>query len=104
MRTKLIIKLGIIGLAVIFFLGMASYSTDQEATSQGKPERTPELYEVSITINGNNPGIDTGTGLCGSFGHFYAGFVGMKKRQTVIQRILQCSRDFRVGVAQELGA
>jgi len=39
MREKLITKLGILGLAAIFLLSMASYSTDQEVTTQGKPEK-----------------------------------------------------------------
>ncbi len=39
MRKKLIIKLGILGLAAIFLLSMASYSTDQEVTTRGKPDK-----------------------------------------------------------------
>ncbi len=39
MRKKLIIKLGILGLAAIFLLSMASYSTDQEVTTQGKQDK-----------------------------------------------------------------
>ena len=39
MRKKLIAKLGILGLAAIFLLSMASYSTDQEVTTRGKPDK-----------------------------------------------------------------
>jgi len=69
MRDKLIKKLAIVGLAAIFLLSMALYSTDQDATAQGKG-KPPELYKVSISINDGGPGIDTG--FCGSLGYFYA--------------------------------
>ncbi len=39
MRKKFIAKLGILGLAAIFLLSMASYSTDKEVTTKGKPDK-----------------------------------------------------------------
>lgn len=41
MREKLITRLGILGLAVILCLSLASYSIDQEAITQAKPDKPP---------------------------------------------------------------
>lgn len=72
MREKLLIKLGILMLAVIFLAGMSSYSAPQvkiqaKGGVKGKPEKPgkpgdgggnsiPELFTVSITMNGG-PGF-----------------------------------------------
>lgn len=76
MKDRPINKLGILMLAVIFLLSMASYSIAQGITVQGKakkppkPPELPELYKVTIIINNDGPGIET-LG-CESVGYFYA--------------------------------
>ena len=75
MRKKLIAKLGILGLAAIFLLSMASYSTDQEVTTRGKPDKPckpgkpkTELIEFSGDLQGGQP-VD---GCCPNAGPFPA--------------------------------
>jgi len=74
MRKKFFIKLGVLGLAAIFLLSMSSYGPAQKGGKGGKGgKEPPELYKVTISINGDAPGIETldmGLG-CGS-GYFYA--------------------------------
>jgi hypothetical protein len=75
MRDKFIKKLAIVGLAAIFLLSMSSYAPPQKGKG-GKDKGPPELYEVSISINGSGPGIENqdmyGNPVCGSKGYFYA--------------------------------
>lgn len=73
MRKKLIIKLGILGLAAIFLLSMASYSTDKEVTTRGKPDKPDkpgkpktEWIEFSGDLVGGQP-VD---GCCPNAGPF----------------------------------
>ncbi len=76
MRKKLIIKLGILGLAAIFLLSMASYSTDKEVTTRGKPDKPDkpgkpgkpktELIEFYGDLVGGQP-VD---GCCPNAGPF----------------------------------
>jgi hypothetical protein len=64
MREKLITKLGILLLAAIFLLSMASYSTAQgKKKKPGGDDRSAELYKVTISINDtlnekNVPGLE----------------------------------------------
>jgi hypothetical protein len=66
MSKKLIAKLGILGLALIFFLSMASYSIDQEVTAQGKPDPKAE----QITFCGDLEGDEAVYGCCPNAGPF----------------------------------
>jgi len=70
MRKKLIIKLGILGLAAIFLLSMASYSTDQEVTTQGKPDKPGESKTELITFEGDLAGYQAVDGCCPNAGPF----------------------------------
>jgi len=76
MRNKLINKLAIVGLAAIFLLSMSSYGPAQKGGKGGKGgKEPPELYKVTMSINGSGPGIETlglGQSVCGSDGYFYA--------------------------------
>ncbi len=67
MREKRITKLGILGLAAIFLLSMASYSTDQEVTTQGKPDK-PKAEQ--ITFWGDLQGDDEVYDCCPNAGPF----------------------------------
>ena len=77
MRKELITKLGILGLAAIFLLSMASYSTNQEVTTQGKPDKPgkshtewiefiPDSDPFQPTLAGGQP-VD---GCCPNAGPF----------------------------------
>ena len=70
MRKKLITKLGILGLAAIFLLSMASYSTDQEVTTQGKPDKPGESKTELITFEGDLAGYQAVDGCCPNAGPF----------------------------------
>jgi len=70
MRKKLITKLGILGLAAIFLLSMASYSTDQEVTSQGKPDKPGKLKAEWIQFTGDLVGAQEVVGCCPNAGPF----------------------------------
>lgn len=83
MSIKLFSKLGILMLAVIFLMSMVSYSIPQgKGKGKDKPDKpgkpgggdAPEIYKVTISINGDSPGFETGT--CGFDNYFYA--VGKK--------------------------
>ena len=73
MRKKLIIKLGILGLAAIFLLSMASYSTDKEVTTKGKPDKPfkPGKPEKEwIAFDGDLVGSQVVEGCCPNAGPF----------------------------------
>jgi hypothetical protein len=74
MRKKLIIKLGILGLAAIFLLSMASYSTDQEVTTQGKPDKPGKPGKPTnvewIQFTGDLEGGQPVVGCCPNAGPF----------------------------------
>jgi len=73
MRRELIAKIGILGLAVIFLLSMASYSTDQEVTTQGKPDKPvkPDNPKAEqITFQGDLEGDEAVFGCCPNAGPF----------------------------------
>lgn len=78
MRNKLIKKLTIVGLAAIFLLSMSSYGPAQKGGKGGKGgKEPPELYKVTMSIIGDNPGIENldmpgNIPVCGSPGYFYA--------------------------------
>jgi hypothetical protein len=75
-RKKLITKLGILGLAVIFLLSMASYSTVQEVTTHGKPDRPDKPGKPGkpktewIQFTGNLVGGQPVDGCCPNAGPF----------------------------------
>jgi hypothetical protein len=73
MRKKLIIKLGILGLAAIFLLSMASYSTVQEVTTQGKPDKPDKPGKSKtewIAFDGDLVGGQPVDGCCPNAGPF----------------------------------
>jgi len=71
MRKELITKLGILGLAAIFLLSMASYSTDQEVTTQGKPDKPPGKSKTEwIEFWGDLVGAQPVDGCCPNAGPF----------------------------------
>jgi len=73
MRVKFITKLGILGLAAIFLLSMVSYSIDQEATTQGKPDKPgkPDNPKAEqITFWGHLEGDEAVYGCCPNAGPF----------------------------------
>ena len=71
MRKKLITKLGILGLAAIFLMSMASYSTDQEVTTQGKPDKPGKPTNVEwIQFTGDLEGGQPVVGCCPNAGPF----------------------------------
>ena len=73
MRKKLIAKLGILGLAAIFLLSMASYSTVQEVTTQGKPDKPDKPGESKtewIAFEGHLVGGQAVEGCCPNDGPF----------------------------------
>lgn len=73
MRKKLIIKLGILGLAAIFLLSMASYSTDKEVTTRGKPDKPDKPGKPStewIQFTGDLAGAQPVDGCCPNAGPF----------------------------------
>ena len=78
MRKKFIIKLGILGLAAIFLLSMASYSTDKEVTTKGKPDKPfkpgkPEKDWIQFTGDlATVPGGEVVDGCCPNAGPFPA--------------------------------
>lgn len=69
MTDKFINNRTILLLAAIFLLNMSSYAPTQ-GDKGGKDKGPAELYEVTMSINGGGPGIET-LG-CESVGHFYA--------------------------------
>jgi hypothetical protein len=77
MRNKLINKRAILLLAAIFLLSLSSYAPPKKG---GK--NPPELYKVTISINGSGPGLENWNNevgpVCGSLGHFYAESQGGK--------------------------
>jgi hypothetical protein len=73
MRRKLITKLGILGLAAIFLLSMASYSSDQAVTTQGKPNKPdkPDKPKTEwIEFIGDLVGHQAVDGCCPNAGPF----------------------------------
>ena len=70
MRKKLITKLAILGLAAIFLLSMASYSTVQEVTTQGKPDKPDKPKAEQITFWEELQGDDEVYGCCPNAGPF----------------------------------
>ncbi len=75
MRKKLIAKLGILGLAAIFLLSMASYSTDQEVTTRGKPDKPDKPGKSKtewIAFDGDLVGGQPVDGCCPNAGPFPA--------------------------------
>lgn len=71
MRKKLIIKLGILGLAAIFLLSMASYSTDQQKDKGGKDKGGKSKTEW-IEFSGDLVGGQPVEGCCPNAGPFPA--------------------------------
>lgn len=70
MRKNLITKLGILGLAAIFLLSMASYSSDQEVTTQGKPGK-PRAEWIQFTGDLETPpGGEVVYGCCPNAGPY----------------------------------
>jgi len=70
MRKKLIAKLGILGLAAIFLLSMASYSIDKEVTTHGKPTKPGKTNTEWIQFTGDLQGGQPVEGCCPNAGPF----------------------------------
>lgn len=82
MKKKHITKLGILGLAAIFLLSMASYSTDQEVTTQGKPVKPDKPGKSKtewIQFTGDLVGGQPVDGCCPNAGPFPEYTMTLKK-------------------------